>query len=252
MKHPIQLVTLTVLLFIAGSTNTRAQINLSKWQVGVNGGIFVYQGDLTPSDVGSYKTVMPAFGFYISRILNPAFLLRTNVAFGKLYGDDAKYNSPVWRQQRNYGFATPVAEISELLVWNMLSNNGNELGRKVSPYIFGGLGVSFLKINRDTSNFNTHYFAAATNLMNGLIADLNRMPPRAALVVPMGLGLEFYLSPRLSLTAETSFRLTFTDYLDGFSLGANPEKKDFYYSHTIGLMYRFGKSNSLSCPVNTR
>src|SRR6185295_7593793 len=108
------------------------------------GGIFVYQGDLTPSDVGSYNTVKPTFGLYVSRVLNPSLLLRTNLALGKLYGNDGKYNSPEWRKQRNYRFTTPVTEISELLVWNMLGNNSNELGHRFSPYVFGGLGVTFL------------------------------------------------------------------------------------------------------------
>jgi hypothetical protein len=249
MNHPIQALALVVLLFITGISGTQAQIDLSKWQVGANGGIFVYQGDLTPSDVGSYKTIKPAFGFYVSRVLNPSLLIRTNVAIGKLYGNDSLYDSPKWRQQRNYNFTTPLTEISELLVWNMAGNNSNELGQRFSPYMFGGLGVSLLNINRDYSKFNDHYFASATNILNGLKADINHTPPRAALVIPIGLGMEYYLTPKLSLTAETTFRYTFTDYLDGFSLGANPDKKDFYHSHTIGLLYRFGKSKLLGCPV---
>ncbi|MEO5891508.1 MAG: DUF6089 family protein [Ferruginibacter sp.] len=248
MNQFIQAVAVIFLFLIILSSESQAQIDWSKWQVGVNGGIFVYQGDLTPTDVGSYKTTKPAFGVYVSRILNPSFLLRTNLAVGKLYGNDAKYNTPVWRQQRNFNFTTPVTEISALLVWNMMGNNSNEMGQRFSPYIFGGVGVNFIKVNRDASNFNTHYFASLTNVTNGLRADMNRSTPGAALVVPVGLGMQFYLTPKLSLTAETSFRYTFTDYLDGFSLGANPNKKDFYHSHTIGLLYRFGKGNRLGCP----
>jgi hypothetical protein len=226
--------------------------NVPKFEIGASLAAFVYQGDLTPSDIGSYKTIKPAVGLYVSRVLNSSFLLRTNIAIGKLYGNDAEYNSPSWRKERNYSFTTPVTEISELLVWNMFSNNGNELGQRFSPYMFAGLGVSLLKINRDYSRFNSSYFSAATKLLNGLNIDIKRTPPRATLVIPIGLGTEFYLTGKLSLTAETNFRYTFTDYLDGFSLGANPDKKDFYHSHTIGLLYRFGKSNKLDCPVIKR
>ncbi len=252
MTQTIKAVAFIALLFIAGTNCIKAQLDFSKWQIGVNGGIMIYQGDLTPSDIGSYKTIKPTFSLYISRILNPSFLLRTNVAFGKLHGNDAKYNSPVWRQERNYSFITPVTEISELLVWNMFGNNSNELGQRFSPYAFGGVGVSLLKVNRDYSNFNQHYFATATGITNGLAADISRTPARTALVIPMGLGMEFYLTPKLSLTAETNFRHTFTDYVDGFSLGANPQKDDFYHSHTMGLLYRFGKGNRLGCPVIKR
>jgi Domain of unknown function (DUF6089) len=249
MKRFIQSVTLIVLLFIAGQPGASAQINFNKWQVGVSGGIFVYQGDLTPTDYGSYKTIKPVFSGHISRILNRSLLLRTNVAVGKLYGNDAKYSNPEWRQYRNYSFTTPVTEISELLVWNMKSNNGNELGLRFSPYAFAGLGVSFLNVKRDYSQFDERYFAGSTSIINGLNADMNATPPRSALVIPIGLGIEFYLTPKLSLTAETNFRYTANDYLDGFSLGANPESDDFYHSNTIGLIYRFGKGNNLGCPV---
>lgn len=249
MNKFIQSAALLVLLMITGISGVRAQSDLSKWQVGINGGVFVYQGDLTPSDLGSYKTLEPVFGGFVSRILNPSLLLRTNFAFGKLSGNDAKYNNPAYRQHRNYSFTTPVTEISELLVWNMKSNNGNELGLRFSPYAFAGIGVNFLKIKRDYSNFEERYFAASTNIINGLAADINQRPPGAELVIPIGLGMEFYLTPKLSLTAETNIRYTFNDYLDGFSLGANPDNKDFYHSNTIGFLYRFGKGNNLGCPV---
>jgi hypothetical protein len=37
--------------------------------------------------------------------------------------------------------------------------------------------------------------------------------------------------------------------VDGFSYAADPNQKDFYHSHTIGLVYRFGKNNQLDCPA---
>src|SRR3954468_6948440 len=166
MNRFVQAFALVVLLCTAHIYSASAQTGWSKWQIGVNGGIMVYQGDLTPSDLGSYKTMKPTFGAYISRVLSPSLLLRTNLAVGKLYGDDAKYSSPAWRQERNYKFTTPVTEVSELLVWNISGNSSNELGQRFSPYVFGGLGVSFLNIKRDTTAFNAHYFASSTSLVN--------------------------------------------------------------------------------------
>ncbi|MEO6232840.1 MAG: DUF6089 family protein [Ferruginibacter sp.] len=252
MSHSFY-VTLFSFLFVFIIVNTaNAQRDFSKWQIGVNGGILVYQGDLSKQDIGSYQTVQPVGGLYISRVLNSSFLLRTNLAIGRLYGNDASYNSPSWRQKRNYAFTSPLAEVSELLVWNMFSNNGNELAQRFSPYMFAGAGVSFLNVNRDYSKLDTTYFSSSSKTFNGLAADIARIPPRAVLVLPVGIGTEVYLTPNLSLTLETSFRYTFSDYIDGFSLGANPDKKDYYHSHTIGLLYRFGKGNKLGCPVIKR
>lgn len=247
MKSLITLAVLIVLLFSVSITI--AQTDLRRWQVGVNGGVFVYQGDLAPSMVGSYKTLKPAVGLYLSRILNPSFILRTNLAFGRLKGNDAKYDHPYWRRDRNLSFVSGIVEISELLVWNMFSNNSNEIGNRLSPYVFAGLGLSVLKINRNYNNMSKDFFIDFPQVQAGFNADIAARPPGPVVVLPAGVGVEYYLNNRMSLTAETNFRYTFTDYIDGFSQGANPSKKDFYQSHTIGLLYRLGKKNQLDCPV---
>ncbi len=249
MNKPTQSTVCIIALLLGSITFAHAQVNLSNWQIGVNAGVFIYQGDLTPAGFGSYNTLKPGFEFYISRILSPSLILRTNVAFSKLKGDDAKYDKPTWREQRNFNFTTPVTEISELLVWNVFKNNGNETGKRFSPYLFGGAGLSFLKVNRDYSNLNTVFFDDDPSLLNGLNADIARTPPKTILVLPLGIGVEYYLSPTISLTAETNFRYTFTDYLDGFSEAANPAKKDAYHSQTLGLVYKFGKKNTIGCPA---
>lgn len=246
---PGKLATFIFMLFCVN--HSQAQIDFTQWQAGINAGVMVYQGDLTPSPIGSYKTLKPTAGFFVSRIINPSFLLKTNFAFGRIKGDDSKYNDPWWRKERNLYFTSRVIEISELLVWNMFSNNGNELGKRFSPYVFGGLGVSFLKVKRDYSNMSKNFFIDFPQVQAGFNADISITPPRTAIVLPVGIGVEYYVNPRFSLTAETNFRYTFTDYLDGFSRGANPSKKDFYQTHTLGLLYRFGKQDKLGCPVMT-
>lgn len=238
----------TILLLVGSIGMANAQRDLSKWQIGASGGVFVYQGDLTPSTLGSYKTLKPTLNLFAARILNPSFSLRTNLALGSLKGDESKYSSPAYRKQRNLSFSTPVTEVSELLVWNMFGNSGNEIGNRFSPYIFGGIGVSFLNITR-ASNINKDYFADEPEVQIGLKADMNTAPPKAILVVPVGVGVEYYLSPKVSLTAETSFRYTRTDYIDGFSKITGTNKNDFYQSHTIGVVFKFGKKNALDCPV---
>jgi len=94
-----------------------AQFTVSKYEIGVKGGVFVYQGDLAPSDAGSYKTIRPQFGVFVSRLLSPSFAVRLNFDAGSLKGDDAKYSSPSWRQDRNFRFTSPVYELSAQLYW---------------------------------------------------------------------------------------------------------------------------------------
>lgn len=248
MYKPNRAGVFTIAALMTSINIASAQLNLNKWQVGINGGVFVYQGDLTPAALGSYKTLQPTVELYISGILNPSFILRTNLAFGKLMGADASYKSPAYRRQRNLSFSSPVTEISALLVWNIFGNNSNEIGNRFSPYVFGGAGASFLNVSR-TSNLNKTFFANEPQVEVGLSQDLARTPPKTILVLPVGIGVEYYLFPNLSVTAETNFRYTFTDYIDGFSRVANAAKNDFYHSHTMGLLFKFGNRKQLDCPV---
>jgi hypothetical protein len=233
------------LLFLYASA--LAQINVPKYQFGISGGTFIYQGDLTPSSIGSYKTLKPAINLFASRLFNQSFSVRVNVALGSLKGDDAKYESPEYRQQRNFNFRTPVVELSGLAEWNVLGKNYATRG--LAPYVFAGIGYSFLKIRRDWSNLNADYFGAESDLMTNLPADAQHSLPKGLLVFPVGIGARYYLSDKIGISAETSYRFTSTDYLDGFSRAANPSKNDYYHSHTIGVVYRLGKKNMLDCPV---
>src|SRR4030095_7803387 len=226
-----------------------AQPDLSKFEIGINASAFIYQGDLTPEQLGSYRTLKPGFSIYINRLLTPMWSLRTNFAVGKLKGDDAKYPSPEYRQQRNFYFTSPVFEISELIVADVLKNNLARPYHGLSPYLFAGIGFSFLNIKRDGSLFNSEYFTTEPSTLEGLAADKQHSPPTVIPVLPVGIGLRYALSKTISLNAETSYRFTFSDYVDGFSKSANDSRKDNYHTHSIGLIYQFQKSNDLKCPA---
>lgn len=235
------------ILYYAISPALQSQTNNPKYQFGVGAGTFIYQGDLTPSVLGSYNTIRPVINLLATKFFSSSLALRASLAFGGLRGDDAKYDNPEYRQQRNFNFRTPVAEIAAIGEWNILGRN--YITKGLSPYLFGGAGYTFLKIHRDWSNLNVAYFSAESALMPGLAEDAQRPVPKGLLVLPVGVGARYYISDRIGISAETSYRILSNDYLDGFSRAANPSKKDNYYSHTIGVVYRVGKKNTLDCPV---
>lgn len=237
---------LAVAILLSGN-DAYCQTNVSKYEFGINAGLTIYQGDLTPSALGSFKTKQLYLSGFASRILNPFFSLRTNLAYGRLKGDDAKYSHPDYRQQRNFNFRSPLLEISELLVWNPLGKNYDDKG--LSPYLFGGIGYSFLHIKRDWSNMNTEVFNAESGVPAGLAIDAQHKLPRGLLVFPAGVGVRYPISSKLSVSGEAGYRFTNTDYLDGFSQSANPTKKDHYSIYSVGLVYRKGGMNRLKCPV---
>ena len=225
-----------------------AQSLVPKHEIGVGAGIFVYQGDLTPEAAGAFKTPGFAFNLFYNRLLSRSFSLRTNLSHGKLMADDGNYKTPAWRKERGFRFGARVTEISEQLVWNILGNNYGE--RKIiSPYIFGGIGLSSLRITRDWKNLNYDYFAGEPTLLEGLAEDSLHSLPGTIAVLPVGLGIRYPITDKLSLMAEASYRFTFTDYIDGFSKASNPNKNDYYSNISFGLIYTFGKRSTLDCPV---
>lgn len=244
---------IAVIFFITSVFSLQAQSGY-KWMAGINGGAIIYQGDLTPSSLGSYKTASPVLGFSIARIMSPYFAIRGNAAFGKLKGDDAAYDNPAWRKSRALNFSTPVTELSAQLLWNPFGNNSNDLGMRLTPYLFAGAAVSFINVSRDYSQMDTTIFSFNSKTQVGLQQDAAVTPPRSLFVLPVGAGLSCSLGSRWSLNYELNFRYTFNDYLDGFSYTANPNQNDYYHSHTVGLHYRFGGNggdgaDKLGCPI---
>ena len=176
MMSVLKKTALTAIIILSTTPLLHAQIDLSKYEIGLSGGVFVYQGDLTPQPLGSYKTMKPQLALHVYRILSPAFSVRLNLNRGKLYGNDAVYSNPAWRKQRNFNFTTPVTELSVQGVWNILQARSP----RFSPYVFAGAGLSFLKIKRDWSNLDQALFGdRKSTRLNSSHERLSRMPSSA-------------------------------------------------------------------------
>ncbi|WP_205513490.1 DUF6089 family protein [Longitalea arenae] len=224
-----------------------AQPDLPKHELGFGAGIFVYQGDLTPEAAGAFKSPGFAFNLFYNRILTRSFSIRANLAHGKLTANEANYDDPEWRKERSLRFTARNTEIAALLVWNILGNNYSDR-KTLSPYIFGGAGLSSLRIKRDWSRVNYDYFANDPDFLEGLAIDTLHTLPGTIPVIPMGLGVRYPISNKLSVMAEASYRITFNDYIDGFSKASNPDRNDYYSNYSIGIIYTLGRKNSLDCP----
>ncbi len=246
MYNSSRIIAIIILLSLQNGL-VKAQLNSSRYELGIALSNFIYQGDLTPHIFGSVETMRWGVNIHGSKIMSPSFLFRTNLTIGSLKGDDAKYNNPEFRKQRNFNFRTPLIELSQLVVWNPMRSNYAD--KEFSPYFFGGIGVAFLKIQRDWSKFNSEYFGVGSVISEGLRLDEKKNPPRVIPVIPLGAGVRYNLSTRFAVNAEASYRLTYTDYIDGFSKAANPKQNDHYLTTSVGAIYRIGKKSMLDCPT---
>ncbi len=247
INQPQKLLLILVTCFQVVNMQAQQFSNVPKNEFGIALSSFIYQGDLAEERFGSFKTTRWGGTFFFNRILSAAFSTRTNLAIGGLRGDEAVYENPEYRRQRNFNFRTPVFEISQLAVWNPLQNNYEDHG--FSPYLFGGAGLSILKIRRDWSNYNGEYFNEVSDMSSRLAADTQQALPRVIPVIPLGAGIRYNISPSVAFMVEGAYRVTFTDYLDGFSKAANPDRKDNFYTISAGLIFRTGKKNTLNCPA---
>jgi hypothetical protein len=224
-----------------------AQTNTPKFEIGAGLAGFVYQGDLTPNSLGSFRTIRPGLVLSAAKLLDASFAIRVNAAFGGLKGDETRYDNPEYRKLRAFKFRTPVIELSGHLVWNPFGKQYAPKG--FAPYLFGGIGLSYFNIRRDASELDLSYFGETSEIPALLAEDEARTLPKLRMVIPAGLGVRYHLSSKLALNIESAYRIPFTDYLDGFSRSANPSQSDHYHSVMIGGIYRIGNKNTLACPV---
>lgn len=227
----------------------KSQVFLPKYELGASVQAMIYQGDLTPSNIGSYRTLRPGILFSGSRLVNRFLALRASLLYGGLRGNDSRYSKPAYRQQRNFRFQSQVFEVQAQVVVNILGANYRNQSGLLSPYVATGLGFSLLNTHTDIRDYNAEFFASEPRVAEGLLIDIAHGPSKKAVVLPFGVGLRYGINENLSFVTETSYRIAFTDYLDGFSRAAGPMYRDNYFSHSIGFVYRFKNNKALACPI---
>lgn len=218
--------------------------------VGLETGTLVYQGDLVPSIAGSFRNSKLLFGINVSKQFFPHFGIKASLSKGQIGADESIYSEPSWRQLRAFQFQTPVTEFSSVIVFDFADQSLDQT-KRLTPYLFAGIGVSFLKVNRDWSRINLAAFDPKASTILGLGIDTLKNTPKVLPVIPLGAGLKYTLNERWTANAELGFRMSMSDYLDGFSKAGNASAKDFYYALKLGISYQFG-SNGIKCPPAKR
>lgn len=246
MKLIIKTISLTAFVIILSLTRSGAQKPHYSYEAGINLGTFFYQGDLIRSPFGSFKGVKPMTQLYVAKEFSPYLSYRIAVAFGSVSADESLFTNPSWKQLRNFSFSSPVTELSGVIVLNLYGENGKESYHTLTPYILAGAGVSQLNVQRDWSRIDTAAFSKSQTL-SGLGIDTLHATPRILPVIPVGAGLRWSVSPSIAVNAEVVMRLSFSDYIDGFSYAAHSKAMDSYYGISLGVGVRLG-DNGVKCP----
>lgn len=200
-----------------------------KGEIGGFVGLASYQGDLVDAPFTLKGSGLVA-GFIYKRPLISKLSFRGGLAGGLYGGDDTNFEG---FRDRDFSFSANFIEITGALEYSFLrrgKTNANGVFKKaVSPFI--NIGIGYMNANPD---------ASAPGRIGLDPKDNN--PNTSHFIIPIGLGIQWDISEKLTFAAEASHRTTFTDYLDGFSYSANPDADDWLIMGGLSLTYKFGQS----------
>jgi outer membrane protein OmpA-like peptidoglycan-associated protein len=218
-----------------------------QWEIGGFLGSSNYQGDVVKPILFSLKETTGAGGLLLRYHINEQMAVRGNLLIGKISGADDNFES---RGNRGFSFTSPLTEISlvgEYEVFGSRRLRDGAFRKYFSPYFFAGFGVGLINPKTNFNENNTKSLAEAAAVAKDKATGFKK----ANLAIPLGAGVKFGLTPRVTLGAEMGLRPVFTDYLDGISEAANPEKDDWYVFGGLTLGYRLGKVAPMSNGQNT-
>lgn len=220
----------TILLIFMTIISTTVFCQLTNWEVGIMGGASNYVGDINSmfnegKNSSEWNQFESSFTFYNIHFMggltarynfNPRWVLRGNILFSKLSGDDAHFNN-----DRNLSFHSSITEFSTVCEFNFLDYRTGTKQHRFTPYIFGGLALFHFNpkteiidpIEQREVTVNLHELNTEGEGMNGKGNNYHLWQ----LAIPFGLGVKFSLSQYICIGAQWGFRKTFTDYIDDIS-----------------------------------
>jgi len=204
--------TLVGLLLILFSYGLKAQ----SFEVGPQVGGMFYTGDLDPRKfTDQRKNLKLAVGAHLKYNFNPYFAIRANVVRGKVVGRDS-LSTVDWQLRRNLSFESNVTEFSLMLENNLLGFDITPgSGKSFSLHAFAGIAV--YKFNPRTLYNGQYYDLQPLGTEGQGLPGYGDKYSLTQLAIPLGAGLKFKVTDRISIGMEISSRFLFTDYLDDAS-----------------------------------
>ncbi len=245
-----------ILLLLSGfntlsfaQTNTKAEENAplkikayriptpgdyDSWDFGAHFGLTYGSTDIASSKMG-FGAKQLAFGVDLTKFISHSFGIQARFLTGGLKGVDDVEELFQYKTSINYD-----------LTLNALFQIGNLsfLSRKHELAVYATIGAGVINFTPKVS------IDGGTTELAGIYSQYTQpyeypdYESTSALVVPIGIGLKYHVSPKLSITGEYSYRTTQSDKLDGFFKLLSAD--DHYSSLNFGVAYHFGhKGKSL-------
>lgn len=192
---------------------------------GVMLGAATYQGDLTNNPFWEWKQTSFHGGLFARFGVSNTWFMRTGLAYAHISGDDLDNSD---RDRRAFAFENNLVELTIIGEWEPWAVARSNRTLPVSPYLITGAGILYTNPKVDFSRFTGDL------LTRNVIRDRDTPYSKLRIIIPAGIGIKTQLGEDWILGLEATARYPFTDYLDGISYSANPNKNDWYA--LLGLM----------------
>lgn len=182
-------ITLLTTLALAVVTTSHAQGDVEyRAEIGGGAGIMGYLGDYSSSP---FENVQPAGSIVARRIFNPYSALRASATYGKIKGSSADVETyHPGDKDVFYTFDNSLVDVGvvyEQNFWPYGTGRDYRGAKRLTPYIFGGIGGTYVKADKSVFTAN----------------------------VPLGIGVKYKMGDRTNLTVEWALHLSLSDKLDG-------------------------------------
>ena len=201
-------------------------------QVGLSGGLMNCITDISGKS-NVFKTFKPEGGFYIGAFYQRAVGARLEITWGSITADDRFSKNP---SARNLSFSSDISELSLLAEIHPLYFSAN-YNLPFSFYLLAGVG-SF-SFNPKTKLNGRYVFLQPLHTEGEGFAETGRPNYKLSqLMLPVGGGLSYEISPLFTVKGELVYRVLNTDYLDDVST--------FYIDPALFDKYLYASSASLA------
>lgn len=206
----------TFLLFALLSSSALAQSGI---ELGLIGSSSFYQGDVTESHFWEFKETSIGAGLFARFPINDTWNMRAGLSYIRIAGTDL---DDADRDRRAFAFHNNMVEFSLVGEFEPMGSDRIAGNMPVSPYLVFGGGLLYTNPEVDFSRFTGDL------LTRNVIRDRDTPYSKLRVIIPIGLGVKVPMGDSWLVGLEAAVRYPFTDYLDGISYSANPEKNDWY------------------------
>jgi Domain of unknown function (DUF6089) len=202
-----------LILFILIQLKTTAQYVFRASEFGFGAGAAHYFGDLNQNQGINYPRY--ALSLFYKKNFNDYIAIKGGISYA-LVGASDKNNKNTYENTRNLRFESNIAEATIQSEFNFLRYSIGDFENRFTPYVSLGLGAMYY--NPYTTLDGKKFFLKPLGTEGqNLEAYSNRKYSNFAMILPIGIGIKFWLSAGMTAGFEIVNRFSTTDYLDDVS-----------------------------------